>query len=89
MSSFCYGICIRYQVSIPHGESPYDNGRKYCTKCGQYMKISDKRCPCCKTVFRTRPRKNRNNHIQPKQSKSQKQIVDVKFHECFQHREVK
>ncbi len=56
MGSNCHGICGRYSVMIPHGESPYDNDRKYCSTCQSYMEFNKLRCPCCKAMFRTKPR---------------------------------
>jgi uncharacterized paraquat-inducible protein A len=57
MSGACHGVCDRYTVTIPKGESPYTNNRKYCSTCQHYMTLDSLRCPCCNVRVRTRTRK--------------------------------
>ncbi len=56
MGRTCRGICIYSKGdSISNGKR-YASGQKRCTYCSLFLKTYDIRCPCCKTILRTKPR---------------------------------
>lgn len=51
----CKDICRRLdRVSFGFGGKRYQGGNKFCSTCGEFIKIDGYRCPCCKGGARSR-----------------------------------
>ena len=52
----CNGFTCRRldRISFGFGKKIYQNGIKYCSTCGVFMKIDGYYCPCCKSSVRTK-----------------------------------
>lgn len=59
-------ICLKYRVKREFGKSPFENGSKYCKRCGNaeeegiYIKWEGLFCPCCGFKLRIKARHKRN-----------------------------
>ncbi|QLH09029.1 hypothetical protein DSQ19_05680 [Candidatus Nitrosotenuis sp. DW1] len=56
MAFSCKGICVRYKSQGIENGRKYQNGQKRCSHCGLFLNWQETRCPCCRTIMRTRPR---------------------------------
>jgi hypothetical protein len=52
----CKNICEKYRAKKEKRGSYYSAGNKRCQICDVFIKWNNKRCPCCGTVLRTKPR---------------------------------
>jgi len=48
----CKGICYRFKVTKPIGESRYQAGQKRCNTCNVFMDWEGHFCPCCNLKLR-------------------------------------
>jgi len=56
MGRTCRGICIDYKSPKIPNALKYQLGHKRCTFCALFLLVNEARCPCCKTILRTKPR---------------------------------
>ena len=56
MAATCRGICRDYESKGIRMKFKYRAGQKRCTYCGLFIVFEGVRCPCCKTILRTKPR---------------------------------
>jgi hydrogenase nickel incorporation protein HypA/HybF len=56
MGRTCRGICILHKSPVMGNGLMYQSGQKRCTFCGLFLAVETIRCPCCKTILRTKPR---------------------------------
>jgi uncharacterized paraquat-inducible protein A len=56
MATSCKNICQMFKGQGVSMKNKYQNGQKRCSLCGIFMKYGGIRCPCCKTILRTKPR---------------------------------
>ena len=55
--AYCSGLCRRVYPAVKDGRrSYYLTGGKRCTHCNEWIKCEGKRCPCCQTLLRSKPR---------------------------------
>jgi len=55
MTRYCDGYtCNEYRIRIIVGKRIYQNGVKYCKVCDSFLGIESYRCPCCKSIVRTK-----------------------------------
>lgn len=52
----CKNICEKYRAVKSGNTSYYAEGSKRCQVCDIFIKWDGSRCPCCKSVLRTKPR---------------------------------
>lgn len=53
----CKGICNKFKPEKrEYKEKMYEEDRKRCSVCEVYVHWSGTRCPCCKTMLRSKPR---------------------------------
>lgn len=52
----CKNICEKYRAAKSGNTSYYAEGSKRCQVCEIFIKWAGVRCPCCKSVLRTKPR---------------------------------
>lgn len=64
MAASCRGICAYIQGMPMTNGQRYKSGQKRCTFCSLFLDTSEIRCPCCKTILRT---KSRSSTSQQKQ----------------------
>lgn len=60
MTAYCKGICQFHRIEIHQPKDKYKKGQKRCTYCGIFLETQDIRCPCCKSILRTRSRHKKN-----------------------------
>lgn len=56
MAATCKGICEMFKSEDVSMKLKYQEGQKRCTFCGIFLKFSGIRCPCCRTILRTKSR---------------------------------
>jgi hypothetical protein len=52
----CKNICEKYRAVKSGRTSYYEEGCKRCQICEIFITRGGNRCPCCKSVLRTKPR---------------------------------
>jgi len=60
MVNLCKGLC-EYDKRFGISSGYYKNGVKYCTLCAKKIYLKELRCPCCRSILRTR-----THHWKPK-----------------------
>lgn len=60
MTSCCRGICQFHRIDALQPKDKYKKGQKRCTYCGIFLETKDNRCPCCRSILRTKSRQTRN-----------------------------
>ena len=65
MAASCKGMCEEYKSQGITMKEKYQQGQKRCTYCGLFLTCKGPRCPCCKTILRTKPRgrSSSNNRV--------------------------
>ncbi|MCH9657971.1 hypothetical protein K0U27_04625 [archaeon] len=56
MVATCKGMCVYSQGPVMGNKERYGKGQKRCTNCSLFLDTPDARCPCCKTILRTKAR---------------------------------
>lgn len=56
MTINCKGICEFYKIDMHQYKDKYNKGQKRCTFCGIFLETLQIRCPCCRSVLRTKSR---------------------------------
>lgn len=56
MAASCKGMCDEYKSQGITMKEKYQYGQKRCTYCSLFLTCKGPRCPCCKTILRTKPR---------------------------------
>ena len=56
MATSCKGICEMFKGDGTSMRLKYQEGQKRCSYCEIFLKVSGLRCPCCKTILRTKAR---------------------------------
>jgi len=61
---FCNGTTCNHlgKVSFDFGGRIYRKGIKYCKLCNIFLKIDGYRCPCCKSIVRSKSHVRRWRH---------------------------
>ena len=60
MGVACKGVCEMFKSTGISMKLKYQEGQKRCSHCGVFLKFGGIRCPCCRTILRTKAR-NRNS----------------------------
>ena len=57
----CKKICSNYIVKKPSNKNVgrYESGHKRCSVCEVFLKFDGKKCPCCGTNLRGKPRNSK------------------------------
>jgi hypothetical protein len=56
----CKGICSRYvEKHSTRSGGRYESGQKMCSSCNVFIKFEGKRCPCCASALRAKPRNSK------------------------------
>ena len=56
MVQSCKGICVSFKGIPMINSKRYESGQKRCSYCELFLKTPEIRCPCCKTILRTKSR---------------------------------
>ena len=56
MAQTCNGLCERLKTAPTKNSLRYKMGQKRCSLCAHFFHIEGNRCPCCKTILRSKPR---------------------------------
>lgn len=57
--SVCKNICLRYKKSARFDT----NDSKFCQFCSIYLEFSGRRCPCCNSYLRNKPKTPKRQRI--------------------------
>lgn len=64
MGQTCIGLCERLKSPPARNNARYKLGQKRCSLCAHYFSTEEVRCPCCKTILRSKSRnRNRNSKL--------------------------
>ena len=66
----CKGLCNRIKSVGTAMQFKYQEGQKRCSLCELFIDCDDARCPCCKTILRTKSR-NRVSKIKRREKSYQ------------------
>ena len=56
MAPICKGYCKKFKGKSMMNGLRYENGQKRCTLCNMFLNVTGRKCPCCSTQLRTKPR---------------------------------
>lgn len=59
----CRGFCVQYESHETLKGKKYYTGRKRCSHCELFLATTETRCPCCKSVLRTKARTGKRVHL--------------------------